>query len=224
MKTPVAFCWSGGKDSALALFELRRRPEYAGYEVVALLTTMTRDYNRVSMHGVRRELLHQQAVELGLPVDEVWISQGAANAEYESRMDEMLAEYRRRGIHTVAFGDIFLEDLRTYRERNLSRVGMQCLFPIWKRDTRELLESFLANEFRSVTCSIDTRKLPDSFVGRQIDRNFLDELPSGVDPCGENGEFHSFACAGPVFAREIPVCIGETVRRDSFLFCDLLPI
>lgn len=224
MKTPVAFCWSGGKDSALALFELRRRPEYAEYEVVALLTTMTRDYNRVSMHGVRRELLHQQAAELGLPVDEVWISQGAANAEYEARMDEMLAGCRRRGIRTVAFGDIFLEDLRTYRERNLSRVGMQCPFPIWKRDTRELLESFLTNEFRSVTCCIDTRKLPDSFVGRQIDRNFLDELPSGVDPCGENGEFHSFAYAGPVFAREIPVRTGETVRRDSFLFCDLLPI
>jgi uncharacterized protein (TIGR00290 family) len=139
-------------------------------------------------------------------------------------MNEKLAEYRDRGIKTVAFGDIFLEDLRTYREQNLAKVGMTALFPIWKRDTRELLESFLTHEFRSITCCIDTRKLPDSFVGRQIDRQFLNELPAEVDPCGENGEFHSFACAGPLFAHEIPVRTGETVRRDSFLFCDLLPI
>src|SRR5262249_16281975 len=129
-----------------------------------------------------------------------------------------------RGITTVAFGDIFLEDLRAYREKFLAKVGMQALFPIWKRDTRELLETFLANEFRSITCCIDTRKLPNSFVGREIARHFLDELTAEVDPCGENGEFHSFACAGPIFAREIPVRAGETVRRDSFLFCDLLPI
>ncbi len=224
MKTPVAFCWSGGKDSALALFELRRRPEYSEYEVVALLTTMTRDFNRISMHGVRRELLQRQAAELGLAVDEVWISQGAANAEYEAQMHEKLAEYRNRGIKTVAFGDIFLEDLRAYREQNLAKVGMTALFPIWKRDTRELLESFLTYEFRSITCCIDTRKLCDSFVGREIDRRFLNELPPEVDPCGENGEFHSFACAGPLFAHEIRVRTGETVRRDSFLFCDLLPI
>ena len=224
MKTPVVFCWSGGKDSALALFELQTCPAFAKYEVVALLTTMTRDFNRVSMHGVRRELLHRQAAELGLPIDEVWISQGAGNAEYETQMAEMLAEYRQRGINAVAFGDIFLEDLRVYREQNLAKVGMQALFPIWKRDTRELLESFLAHEFRSITCCIDTRKLGDSFVGRQIDRQFLNELPPDVDPCGENGEFHSFACAGPVFAREIRIRTGETVRRDSFLFCDLLPI
>jgi uncharacterized protein (TIGR00290 family) len=220
VKEPIAFCWSGGKDSALALCELRESPEF---EVVVLLTTMTRDFDRISMHGVRRELLHRQAEAMRLPVDEVWISFGASNSEYEAKMGEMLEEYRRRKISRVAFGDIFLEDLRVYREKNLARFGMQALFPIWKRDTRELIETFLAQGFRSITCCIDTRKLDDSFVGREIDRQFLDELPAGVDPCGENGEFHSYTCAGPMFADEISVSRGEIVRRDSFLFCDLLP-
>jgi uncharacterized protein (TIGR00290 family) len=220
VKEPVAFCWSGGKDSALALFELRNS---ADYEVVSLLTTLTRDFERISMHGVRRELLLRQAAAVGLPVDEVWITQGASNAEYESEMGRKLESYRARGIGTVAFGDIFLEDLREYRERNLAKLGMRAIFPIWKRDTRELIDTFLAHGFRSITCCIDTRKLDDSFVGREIDRRFLDELPDGVDPCGENGEFHSYACAGPLFDSDISVRRGEIVRKDSFLFCDLLP-
>lgn len=220
VKEPVAFCWSGGKDSALALYELRQSAEY---EVVALLTTLTRDFDRISMHGVRRELLLRQAQAIGLPVDEVWISQGASNAEYEAQMGVQLAKYKSAGISRVGFGDIFLEDLRVYREQNLARLGLSALFPIWKRDTGELIESFLVRGFRSITCCIDTRKLDDSFVGREIDRRFLSELPMGVDPCGENGEFHSYTCAGPLFNCEISVRIGETVRRDSFLFCDLLP-
>jgi uncharacterized protein (TIGR00290 family) len=220
MREPVAFCWSGGKDSALALFELLQS---AQFEVVSLLTTLTRDFERISMHGVRRELLHRQAAAIGLPVDEVWISQGAANAEYEAEMGRALETYRQGNIRNVAFGDIFLEDLRVYREQNLAKIGMRALFPIWKRDTRELMDTFLARRFRSITCCIDTRKLDDSFVGREIDRQFLSELPAGVDPCGENGEFHSYVCAGPLFAEEIPVRRGEIVRKDSFLFCDLLP-
>jgi uncharacterized protein (TIGR00290 family) len=220
LKHPVAFCWSGGKDSALALFELRQS---ADYEVVALLTTLTRDYDRISMHGVRRELLLRQAQAIGVPLDEVWISQGASNAEYEAQMAGQLAKYRTAGISRVAFGDIFLEDLRVYREQNLARLGMTALFPIWKRSTSELVETFLTRGFRSITCCIDTRKLDDSFVGREIDRRFLSDLPAGVDPCGENGEFHSYTCAGPLFDREISVRTGETLRRDSFLFCDLLP-
>jgi uncharacterized protein (TIGR00290 family) len=175
------------------------------------------------MHGVRRELLHRQAEAMKLPVDEVWISFGAPNSEYEARMGERLEEYRRRKIARVAFGDIFLEDLRTYREQTLAKLGMQALFPIWKRDTHELADSFLACGFRSITCCIDTRKLDESFVGREIDRQFLDELPAGVDPCGENGEFHSYTCAGPMFADAISVSRGEMVRKDFFLFCDLLP-
>jgi diphthamide synthase (EF-2-diphthine--ammonia ligase) len=134
-----------------------------------------------------------------------------------------LAKYKASGINHIAFGDIFLEDLRLYREQNLARLELAALFPIWKRDTSELVETFLARGFRSITCCIDTRKLDDSFVGREIDRRFLSELPAGVDPCGENGEFHSYTCAGPVFDREISVHTGETLRRDSFLFCDLLP-
>jgi uncharacterized protein (TIGR00290 family) len=220
MKEPVAFCWSGGKDSALALFELRQSPEY---EVVSLLTTLTRDFDRVTMHGVRRELLYRQASAIGLPVDEVWISQGASNAEYEAEMGRALEVYHQRKIETVAFGDIFLEDLRVYREQNLAKIGMRALFPIWKRETRELIDTFLSRGFRSITCCIDTKKLDDSFVGREIDRQFLTDLPAGVDPCGENGEFHSYACAGPLFAEDIPVSRGEFLRRDSFLFCDLLP-
>jgi len=219
MKHPVAFCWSGGKDSALALFELRQSAEF---EVVALLTTLTRDFDRISMHGVRRELLLRQAAAIGVPLDEVWISQGASNAEYEAQMAGQLAKYKAAGINHIAFGDIFLEDLRMYREQNLARLELAALFPIWKRDTSELVETFLARGFRSITCCIDSRKLDDSFVGREIDRRFLSELPAGVDPCGENGEFHSYTCAGPVFDREISVRTGETLRRDSFLFCDLL--
>lgn len=220
MKEPVAFCWSGGKDSALALFELRQS---ADYEVVALMTTLTRDFNRISMHGVRRELLLRQAESIGLPLDEVWISQGASNAEYEAQMAKQLTKYRVAGIARMAFGDIFLEDLRLYREQNLARLGLEALFPIWKRDTEELIETFLARGFRSITCCIDTRKLSDSFVGREIDRRFVSELPAGGDPCGENGEFHSYTCGGPLFDREIAVRTGETRRQDSFLFCDLLP-
>jgi uncharacterized protein (TIGR00290 family) len=218
---PVVLCWSGGKDSAMALHVLRNAPEY---DVVALLTTVTRDFDRISMHGVRRALLHRQAAALGLPVDEVWISAGAANSEYEAQMGAVLARYRERGIATVAFGDIFLEDLRTYREENLRRVGMQAIFPIWKRETRALADEFISLGFRSCTCCVDSRKLDESFLGRVIDESFLAALPPDVDPCGENGEFHSFTFAGPIFEQPIPVQSGETVCRDSFLFRDLLPI
>ncbi|MGQ0636012.1 MAG: hypothetical protein ACT4QC_15485 [Planctomycetaceae bacterium] len=220
MSEPVILCWSGGKDSALALHALRQG---AQFDVVGLLTTMTRDYDRISMHGVRRDLLHRQAASVGVPLVEVWISQGAANAEYEAQMEVALLEYRGRGVRQVAFGDIFLEDLRAYRERNLAKVAMEGVFPIWRRDTRELAKSFVRLGFRATTCCIDTRRLDDHFVGRTMDDAFFRDLPADVDPCGENGEFHSFAWAGPVFTTEIPVCTGELVRRDSFLFCDLLP-
>jgi uncharacterized protein (TIGR00290 family) len=220
MSEPLVMCWSGGKDSALALYALRERAEY---DVVALLTTMTRDRDRISMHGVRRELLLRQASSLGLPLEEVWISQGAGNAEYEAQMETALQRFRSRGIRHVAFGDIFLEDLRAYREQNLAKLAMEAVFPIWKRDTRELVQEFLNSEFRATTCCIDTRRLDDSFVGRVMDQQFFRDLPADVDPCGENGEFHSLAWGGPIFNGEISVRAGERVRRDSFLFCDLLP-
>lgn len=220
MPEPILMCWSGGKDSALSLHELQRRGEF---QVVGLLTTMTSGFDRVSMHGVRRELLLRQAASLGLPLIEAWITPHAANPEYEQAMLAALHPYRERGVAKVAFGDIFLRDLRDYRERLLARLGMECLFPIWERHTEELIDSFLNSGFRAVTCCIDPRVLPPSFAGREIDRQFVQELPAGIDPCGENGEFHSFVFDGPMFSQPIRCICGDRVQRDSFLFCDLLP-
>lgn len=220
MTEPLIFCWSGGKDSALALHALRQADDF---EVVGLLTTVTAGYDRVSMHGVRRELLHAQAAALGLPLQEVSITPGAGNAEYERAMGAALERCREDGVRHVGFGDIFLEDLREYRERNLARVGMQAVFPVWRRDTAELVASFHALGFRAVTAVVDPRVLPESFVGREIDARFVLDLPAGVDPCGENGEYHSFVYDGPIFARPVPVERGEIVLRDGFVFCDLLP-
>jgi uncharacterized protein (TIGR00290 family) len=220
MSEPILFCWSGGKDSALALHTLLPRPDV---RVVALLTTVTETYERISMHGVRRELLVQQAQSLGLPLHEVRILPQCVNAMYEARMEEALRIHFAQGVRTVAFGDIFLEDLRVYREKNLARIGMTALFPIWKRDTRELIRSFHAARFRAIAACIDPRVLDRSFAGRELDESFFRDLPAGVDPCGENGEFHTFVFDGPIFRNPIPVRASEVVERDSFIYCDLLP-
>lgn len=219
MKTPIVMCWSGGKDSSLAVHELIQS---GAYDVVGLLTTMTEPYGRISMHGVRRELLHYQGASMGIPICEVSLSAGASNAEYERQMASTLRSFRDRGVMHVAFGDIFLEDLREYRERNLSNMGMTAVFPIWKQPTPELASRFVDSGFVAYTSCIDPSRLSDEFVGRRLDRAFFRDLPEDVDPCGENGEFHSFVCGGPVFRRPIPVSVGSAVRRDSFLFCDLL--
>jgi uncharacterized protein (TIGR00290 family) len=221
MREPVLFCWSGGKDSAMALHELLKRDDV---EVVALLTTVTEGFNRVSMHGVRRELLHAQARSIGLPLHEVLIPPQCVNPIYEARMESALRTYLADGIRKVAFGDIFLEDLRAYREKNLARVGMTAIFPIWKRDTRELIRSFRANGFRSIAVCIDTSVLDGNFAGRELDESFFAGLPPHVDCCGENGEFHTFAFDGPIFAKPIAFEIGERVDRDGFVFCDLLKV
>src|SRR5271154_1753770 len=194
------------------------------YQVTALLTTVTEGYERISMHGVRRGVLQQQGESIGLPLHEVRIPPNCSNAIYEARMEEALATHCARGVRTVAFGDIFLEDLRAYRERNLARVGMTALFPIWKRDTRELIQYFQAQGFRSIAVCVDGKVLPRTFAGRELDEAFFAELPPGVDFCGENGEFHTFVFAGPIFKGPIRVQAGEIVERDSFLFCDLLPM
>jgi len=217
---PILFCWSGGKDSALALHALLQQNDV---RIAALLTTVTEGYDRISMHGVRRELLQQQAKSLRLPLHEVFIPPQCVNPIYEARMEEALLFYFKQGIRRVAFGDIFLEDLRLYREKNLARVAMQALFPIWKRDPRELIREFHAAQFRSVAVCIDSRVLDPSFAGRELDSSFFDDLPPGVDPCGENGEFHTFAFDGPIFSRPVDFTLGEVVRRDSFVFRDLLP-
>ena len=221
MREPVLFCWSGGKDSAMALHELLKREDV---EVAALLTTVTEGFDRVSMHGVRRELLQAQARSIGLPLHEVPIPPQCVNPIYEARMEQALRAHLAKGISKVAFGDIFLEDLRAYREKNLARVGMTAIFPIWKRDTRELIRSFRANGFRSIAVCIDASVLDKSFAGRELDESFFADLPPHVDYCGENGEFHTFAFDGPIFAKPIAFEIGERVDRDGFVFCDLLQV
>jgi len=212
--------WSGGKDSALALYEISKS---GSFEIVGLLTTLTRDFDRVSMHGVRKVLLAKQAETLHLHIEEIWIRKDAPNTEYESQMSKALSSAYSRGVRNVIFGDLFLEDIRKYREDRLSLVGMEGAFPLWKNDTRELAHFFIKRGFRAVVCTVDPRALDPSFCGREFDSSFLSDLPPQVDPCGENGEFHTFVYAGPIFEREIEVRKGEVVRRDGFYFADIIP-
>jgi len=218
---PILFSWSGGKDSAMALHALLQPNEH---HVAALLTTVTEGYDRISMHGVRRELLERQAKSIGLPLHEVFIPPQCVNPIYEARMEEALRMHYDKGVRTVAFGDIFLEDLRAYREKNLTRMGMTALFPIWKRDTRELIRAFHSANFRAIAVCVDSKVLDRSFAGRELDEVFFRDLPLHADPCGENGEFHTFVFDGPIFHAPIPVRTGEIIQRDSFVFCDLLPL
>ena len=221
MRTPLVFVWSGGKDSAMALHSLLQDPQF---EVAALLTTVTEGFERISMHGVRRELLRLQADSIGLPLTEVRIPPECPNSLYESRMAEASLRFRDRGIRHFAFGDIFLRDLRAYREKNLAQLDMLALFPIWDIDTRQLAARFIDHGFRAVTVCIDPKKLDASFAGRQLDASFFRDLPPGIDPCGENGEFHTFVFDGPIFRSPILVRTGQVEERDSFVFCDLIPI
>ena len=217
---PILFCWSGGKDSAMALHTLFQQKTF---QVVALLTTVTETYDRIAMHGVRRELLKRQAESIGLPLHEVFIPPQCVNPVYEARMEEALRIHLAQGVRKVAFGDIFLEDLRAYREKNLAHIGMTALFPIWKRDTRELIEHFHRHHFRAIAACVDAKVLDASFAGRELVESLFRDLPSHVDPCGENGEFHTFVFDGPIFQTPIPIRTGEVVNRDGFVFCDLLP-
>jgi uncharacterized protein (TIGR00290 family) len=219
-REPILFCWSGGKDSAMALHSLFQREDV---RVTALLTTVTEGFERISMHGVRRELLERQAESIGLPLHEVRIPPQCVNPIYEARMEEALRFHYEQGVRKVAFGDIFLEDLRAYREKNLARIGMTALFPIWKRDTRELIRAFHAAGFRARAVCIDGGILGREFAGRELDESFFKDLPPNADPCGENGEFHTFVFDGPIFRDSIPVRAGEIAERDSFVYCDLLP-
>jgi uncharacterized protein (TIGR00290 family) len=221
MTERVLFTWSGGKDSAMALYELQKA---GGYEIAALLTTVTKDYDRISMHGVRRSLLEQQANSLDYRLEQVFISKGASNEEYEAKMQEILEKYLKTGVSVIAFGDIFLEGVRKYREENLSKIGMKAIFPIWKRNTAELAKTFVDLGFKAVITCVDSKVLDKGFVGRHFDDQFLSELPSNVDPCGENGEFHSFVYDGPIFRERLLYGLGEVVFRDDrFYFCDLIP-
>lgn len=210
--------WSSGKDSAWTLLAARAQQEV---EVVGLLTTVTSTFGRVSMHGVREEILERQARAVGLPLTKVSIPSPCSNEIYEAAMREAMTTALAAGVDHVVFGDLFLADLRAFREQNLARVGMRGVFPLFGRDTRALAEEMIDGGLRAILTCVDPRKLPPSFAGRAFDRELLRDLPADVDPCGENGEFHTCVVDGPMFAEPLPVTVGEVVTRDGFTFADL---
>jgi len=216
---PFALSWSGGKDSALVLWTLRRQL----LEPEALITTVTvtETYERISMHGVRRELLARQAEVLGIPLVEVVIPPDCVNEMYDARMAEAFATAPLPGVEMVAFGDLFLEDVRAYREGRLAAAGKRGLFPLWGHDTADLAREFLDAGFEATLVCVDPRALDPAFCGRRYNERLLAELPPDVDPCGENGEFHTFVSGGPIFAEPIACERGELIERDGFVFCDL---
>jgi uncharacterized protein (TIGR00290 family) len=220
MKNRLLVAWSGGKDSALALYELKQQNDI---EIAALLTTVTEGYDRISMHGVRRSLLVKQAKALGFPLEEIVIPQQCSNGIYEERMQRTLEKYQREGVTTAAFGDLFLQDIRAYREERMARIGMKAVFPVWGFNTNDLARRFIQLGFKTIIVCVDTEKLGREFAGRDYDAAFLRDLPAGVDPCGENGEFHTFVYDGPIFSRPVQVQKGEKVLRDNrFYYCDLI--
>jgi uncharacterized protein (TIGR00290 family) len=213
--------WSSGKDSAWTLHLLRQDP---GIEIAALLTTFNGVADRVAMHAVRRELVEAQARRIGLPLWSIDLPWPCSNAEYESLMLGMCRRAIEDGITAVAFGDLFLQDIRDYRERQLQPTGLRPLFPVWQIPTRELARELIGSGVKAKVTCIDQAKLDASFAGREYDGDFLNSLPAGIDPCGENGEFHTFVYDAPVFSSAIPVGVGETLARDGFVFADILPI
>jgi len=195
------------------------------YEVVSLLTTVSKQYQRISHHGVRVELLEQQAAALGIPLHMLYLHQENCSLEdYEAVMKKAMLEYKDNDVLTVAFGDVFLQDLREYRRRNLAKVGMKGIFPIWRRDTTEIVQTFIALGFKAYLTCVDSEKLGREFAGRPIDADLICDLPDEVDPCGENGEFHSYVYDGPIFQRPVGLSVGEVVLRDVRYFADLVPI
>ena len=232
------FCWSSGKDSALCL---SRVLEEGIYDVCYLLTTINGRFKRISMHGVREELLDLQATSIGISLLKVWVTEGT-NEEYERQMGLALESVKSEGIDYVIFGDIFLEDLREYREKNLARIGMKAVFPLWKLNTGDLIRDFIDRRFGAVICCTNDAFLGEEWLGRKIDQSFISDLPANVDPCGENGEYHTFCFAGPVFKEPISFSLGKKIfqplelknAEDSskqhipvttgFWYCDLLPV
>ena len=212
--------WSSGKDSAWSLHVLRRRP---GIEVVGLVTTVNGAFDRVAMHGVRRALLEAQAAAAGLPLHVLEIPYPCPNETYEQTMGAFVAQQVAAGVEAMAFGDLFLEDIRRYRETKLAGTGIAPLFPLWGIETGRLAREMVAGGLVAYVSCLDPGKLPARFAGRRFDAALLDELPPDIDPCAENGEFHTFCCAGPMFTRPIAVAPGEVVTRDGFVFCDLVP-
>lgn len=211
--------WSTGKDSAYALHLIKRNPDY---DVVGLFTTVTRDFGRVAMHSTRESLLRRQAEALGLPLEVVYIPAQASNEVYEERMRGLIAHALERGVEAMAFGDLFLEDIRAYRERLLKPSGLHAVFPLWKKPTAELAQEMLRAKIKAVLTCVDPRQLSPAFAGREFDAQLLREFPERVDPCGENGEFHTFVYGSPDFRYEIKIQKGEIVERDGFVFADVV--
>jgi uncharacterized protein (TIGR00290 family) len=221
MTKQAAVSWSGGKDSALALYEILNNTDY---EVNSLITTVTEGYDRISIHGVRNELLEQQVKSIGLPLHKVSIPKDSTNEQYEKALKNALLKFKNEGITEVVFGDIFLEDVKKYRDELLDKLDMRGIYPIWEKDSRELARKFIELGFKAVTTCVDSQQLGKIFVGREYDFNFINDLPGSADPCGENGEFHTFVYDGPLFNKKINVGKGEIVLRDNrFYYSDLLP-
>ena len=219
MKKITLLSWSSGKDSAWALHTLRQNPEI---ELVGLFCTVNQEFSRVAMHGVRTELLQRQAQAAGLPLHIIYIPYPCSNEQYAQVMSEFVEQAKSDGVTHFAFGDLFLEDVRRYREEHLQGTGITPVFPLWGANTVELSQTMVAVGLKSVLTCVNPKQLPKAFAGRTFDAALLRDLPQDVDPCGENGEFHSFAFAGPMFAQPIPFTIGETVERDGFVFTDLV--
>lgn len=231
MGEPAVMNWSGGKDSALALHAIQSK---GSDNIKTLFTTLNREAHRISMHGVRKELLEQQAASIGLPLKLAFLPREADMETYNEIMVGVLAGFRKSGITKAVFGDIFLEDLREYRENQLSKAGFSASFPLWKKDTRLLIDQFLQLGFKTIVTCVNTKFLPESFAGRIIDRQFLEDLPDGVDPCGEHGEFHTFVFDGPIFSSPVSFRTGKKVIKsyrnnqdqngsNDFCYCDLIP-
>ena len=225
------FNWSGGKDSALALYKFIENKEF---EITQLLTSINAERQRISMHGIRKELLIKQAESIGIPLDIIEIPESTNMETYDSIMKNKLHTLKQKGIDYSIFGDIFLEDLRTYREARLSEVAIKGIFPLWKMQTKDVIAEFLKLGFKTIVVAADAKILSQDFVGRVIDEDFLKDLPSNVDPCGENGEFHTFVFDGPIFSKAIHFKIGEKVLKEyknkgnekwnsRFWYCDLIP-
>jgi uncharacterized protein (TIGR00290 family) len=218
MKTLLS--WSSGKDSAWALHVLRSMPRL---EVIGLFTTLNEAFGRVAMHGIRRDMVEAQAHAAGLPLDVIPIPSPCSNAEYERRMGEFVRKARSKGVEVMAFGDLFLEDIRAYREANLAGTGITPVFPVWRSDTRELANEMIGAGLRARLACLDPRRIHGDFAGREFDATLLADLPEGVDPCGENGEFHTFVYDGPMFSRPVAIECRGSVERDGFVFADLVP-
>lgn len=230
-KPKAVFFWSGGKDSSLCLHRVLQENKL---EVACLLTTVNSNFKRISMHGVSEELLDLQAKAIGIPLHKMYVSEGS-NDEYEKILAQTLSSFQSQNINRVIFGDIFLEDLRTYRENQLNALGMKGIFPLWKQDTSALIHEFIGAGFKTITCCTNDGYLGEEWVGRTIDRLFIAQLPAGVDPCGENGEFHTFCYDGPIFTSPVNIRTGEKLYRPldikltetsptkGFWFVDLLP-